>query len=186
MARDTEYRWVQPRKACDAAGWTFNDLDGVGLYTWLRERIVSGKIRVMFDGIEITNVIARLLLEGYDLRYPDNGGIVPPDFLICLPDVRKEQVACLKPRESKKLGRPKNAGSLADADRPLTSEMNKMICSFGRESDGATTVPWPTFPSPQQAATHLVDSGQVKGAGSRDSKIKRLVRRYIKRFGEDG
>lgn len=182
MARDTEYRWVQPRKACDAAGWTLRDLDGGGLYAWLRERIVSGKIRVMFDDIEITPVIARLLLEGYDLRYPDNGGVVPPDFMVCLPDVRREQEASLKPREAKKRGRPRGAGSLRTVDLPLTTEMNKMITAFRHGSE----VPWPTFPSPNQAATYLVDHGQVAGGGTRDSKIRRLVRRYLKRFGEDG
>jgi len=182
MARDTEYRWVQPRKACDAASWTLRDLDGDGLYAWLRERIVSGKIRVKFDGLEITPTITRLLLEGYDLRFPDNGGIVPPDFLICLPDVRREQVASLKPRETKKRGRPRGAGSLADADLPLTTEMNRMITAFGREAE----VTWPTFPSINQAAAYLVDNGRVTGAGSRESKITRLTRRYIDRFGEDG
>jgi hypothetical protein len=186
MARDVEYRWVGPRKACEAAGWTLKNLDGSDLYAWLRERLVSGKIRAKFDDIEITPLIARLLLEGYDLKFPDNGGIVPPDLYICLPDVRREQELPLMPHESKKRGRPKGAGSLKYADWPLTLEMNKMISTFGRESGKSTEEPWPTFASPQQAATYLVDNGKVSGAGSRESKIKRLVRRYLERFGEDG
>jgi hypothetical protein len=72
LPRDIAYRWARPLKA-----WEYNvdqGLGGVGYVEglrWLREHIIAGRIRVEFDGIEITPTIARLILEYRDLNHAD-------------------------------------------------------------------------------------------------------------------
>jgi len=168
-------------------------LDGVdyveGLQ-WLREHIVAGSIRVKFDGIEITPRIAELLLEHRDLKFPEERDQppLPPDFALNRSDIQHQ----LKQRHrgrAPRLGRPRRAGSLADADRELVYRMNQMISSFGTEAEyrriHGREPPWPSFPSPTAAARYLVEAGEVPGAGTPDSKIRRLVRRYHQTYGDD-
>lgn len=192
MPRDSAYRWVRPLKAWEY--YVDYGLGGVeyieGLH-WLRDNVIAGNIRVEFDGIEITPLIARLILEWREHKYPDESREhpLPLDFSLNRPDIER----LLKQREgsaTKRPGRPKRAGSLASVDRALVHRMNQMISSFGHEAEYRKTfgaeLPWPTFPSPSAAAEHLVQSGEVLGGGSAEAKVRRLVKRYQEHFGDDG
>lgn len=166
-------------------------IDYIDGLLWLREHVVAGNIRVQFDGIEITPLIARLLLEYRDLKLPDecDEHPLPPDFGLNRPDIER----LLKQRSSsstKRPGRPKRAGSLAGADRALVQRMNQMVSTFEIAAEhkmlGLEQPRWPTFPSPWAAAEYLVQSGEVKGGGTPEAKIRRLVKRYQEYFGDDG
>ena len=133
---------------------------------WLRKHVVDGNIRVKFDDIEITPLIARHLLEYQDLRFPDEctKHPLPPDLALNRPDIER----LLKQRDApptKRPGRPKRAGSLAEADRALVQRMNQMVSLN-------------CVPSPTAAANRLVDGGDVLGGGTKDAKVRRLVKRY--------
>jgi hypothetical protein len=192
LPRDTSYRWVRPLKAWEY--YVDHGLGGVDYIEglrWLREHVLAGNIRVEFNDVEITPLIARLLLEYRELKLPDecDKHPLPPDFALNRPDVERLLQQRNSPRE-KRPGRPKRAGSLAAADRALVHRMNQMVSSFGMELEHRRTygrgMPWPTFRSPWAAAEHLVRSGEVQGAGTPEAKVRRLVKRYQEYFGDDG
>lgn len=192
MARDTAYRWVRPLKAWEYyVDHGLGGVDYVEGLTWLREHVLAGRIRVEFDDIEITPTIARIILGYRELKWPEECAEhpLPIDFVLNRADIER----LLKRRDDepkKRPGRPKLAGSLASADRALVQRMNQMISSFGSEAEYRRTfdrdLPWPTFPSPTAAAAHLVQAGEVRGGGTNEAKVRRLVKRYQEHFGDDG
>ena len=68
--------------------------------------------------------------------------------------------------------------------------MNQMIGSHGKENEYRRTfdreLPWPTAASPTAAAKILVEAGAAQGGGTDESKVARLVKRYLEIHGDDG
>lgn len=190
MPRDTSYRWVCPRKAYEYyVGAGLGGVDYIEGLRWLRDHVIAGNIRVMFDGVPITSRIAQLLLELRKLTLPDEPDKVPlpPDFALNAKDI--DGLLKRKATPAKRPGRPKRSGLQEAADREFVHRMNQMVSSYGTEAEYRRTfgreLPWPTFPSPWAAATYLVELGEVLGPGEPDSKIRRLVTRYKKMFGDN-
>jgi hypothetical protein len=193
LTRDTAYRWIRPLKAWEY--YVDRGLGGVSYregLNWLREHILAGRIRVEFDEIEITPTIAQIILECRELKWPveRTEHPLPSDFMLNRPDIERLLKRRVAP-PTKRPGRPKSSGSLAVADYALVQRMNQMVSSFAIEAEYRRTykkkiMPWPTFSSPSAAAAHLVQTGEVQGGGTNEAKVRRLVKRYQKIFGDDG
>jgi hypothetical protein len=176
LSKDEAYRWVSAAKAWDYymsyANPSFGGDEGwLRAQEWLRGKICQGLIRAQFDGKEQTQLTMRLLFEFYDFKWPDQKGWVPADVLICRPDLQRVLVGDNTERK-RRPGRPKGAGSFEDRDAPLVARMARHISGGGAAS-------------PSAAAKMVVGEKSIAG-NSPDAKIRRLVRRYKARFGDDG
>jgi hypothetical protein len=138
----------------------------------MRDKICEGVIRARFLNQILPAGIARILFKYNDLEWPDQSGQMPPDMEINRPDVERA-LAYRSETARRSRGRPKGAGSFEDADSPLIYEINRLISTSKSQS-------------PTAAATKLVDNGLAAGSGTTESKIRRLVRRYLALFGDAG
>lgn len=139
--------------------WTSDLIPPPGHSFWL-----SGDVRILSkpypDG-------ARLQIEGIPISIPF-GAVTPIITIRGLRVSRDGLVAlCRSLSGATGRGRPKGAGSFAEDDDVLMSKMHRLV------TDGGAL-------SASEAAKEVVS--KAAGAGTPESKIKRLTKRYYQRF----
>ena len=166
----SRYRWLRPLKCLETMEF-FPFLNGRSreeLEDLLHGAVSRGDVRVLLNDVIVPKAHIGVYLMLYREAYPDQDEhTLPPDVGLNYDDL------CAtfdRPNiDSRKRGRPKLEHSGWSEDRQLASEMHRMLAGH------------PSFPrarSATEAARILVENGRVPGAGSDDSRIKRLVRKF--------
>ena len=130
----------------------------------LHQAVARGDIQTMLNGEIVPKAHITIYLELYARASQEQEPhILPPDLSINYDDLCA--VFDRANPDDRKRGRPRKESSGWSEDRLLAAEMHKMIAQA-----------YPIASSAAQAARLLVQAGRVTGAGTPESKAKRLER----------
>lgn len=163
-------RWLRPLKCIESMefyegteGNSYSENEKL-----LFEKVACSDIRAMLNDEVVSSAHIRAYLRIYDQACPDQGPyVLPPDMLLSLDDLCRVFDRALI--DSRKRGRPRKENAVYSDDMRLVEEMHRMLAGH------------PDFPRAQsadEAARILVEQKRVSGAGTEESRKKRLVRKF--------
>jgi hypothetical protein len=168
----SRYRWLRPLKCIGALSWYFptKGMSYEARQELLFKAIECGDVRVMFNDVIVPKAHISTYLQQYARATPEQEpNTLPPDLLVNYDDL------CAvfdRPNiDNRKRGRPVKEGSGPSEDRKHAADMHGMLS--GSE---------PRAKSAAAAARMLVDEGRVSGAGTPESRAKRLERAFRKYY----
>jgi hypothetical protein len=169
----SSYRWLRPLRASESIGSLPNfkncDVDKCDELLW--EAVKKGDIRVLMNDEIVPKAHIGTFLVLYRRACPDQPPYtLPPDIGISYDDILA--VFDRERPDNRKRGRPVTEHSGWTDDQKLAFEMHQMLAVNNPERPS----------SPTAAARILVEAGRVTGGGTVDSKIKRLMREFRKRY----
>ncbi len=169
----SSYRWLRPLRASESIGSlpNFKNCDADKCDELLWNAVAQGDVRAQINGVTIHKAHIRYFLLLYRTAFPEQ-----PPFTIS-PDVgiSYDDILAVFDRErpdNRKRGRPVRENTGWTEDQKLAFEMHKMLAFNNPDRPS----------SPTAAARILVEAGRVKGAGTVESKTKRLMREFRKRY----
>lgn len=169
----SSYRWLRPLRASENIGSlpNFKKCDVAKCDELLWEAVNRGDVRVLMNNEIVRKAHIGTFLLLYRRACPDQPPYtLPPDIGISHDDILS--VFHRERPDNRRRGRPVKEHSGWTEDQKLASEIHGMLA-----------VNNPNRPqSPTAAARKLVLDGRVQGAGTDDSKIKRLMREFRKRY----
>lgn len=170
----SRYRWLRPMKCLETmahfpsvSGQSDNEMERL-----LFEAVSRGDIRGILNDEVVPKAHVGIYLGLYVRASSEQQPhTLPPDLSLNYDDlcaVFDRPVVDARTR-----GRPRQEHSGWTEDRRLASDMHRMLAGHPsmRQATSAT-----------EAARILVDSGQVKGVGTDESRVKRLVRTFRKYY----
>lgn len=167
----SRYRWLRASKCLE----TMDFLEGTkdqpyeGMQKLLFDALSRGDIRAMLNDEIVPKAHIAVYLRLYAHATPEQEpNTIPPDLALNYDDLCA--VFDRPTIDNRKRGRPVKEHSGWPEDRKLAFEMHRMLASQGRASSAA------------EAARILVDEGRVPGAGTPESRAKRLVRAFRKYY----
>jgi hypothetical protein len=170
----SRYRWLRPLKCLETMDHfpAIKDKSYEALQKLLFDAVARGDVRVLLN----KEVIPKAHIGGYLSMYarstPDQEPYsLPPDF-----DLSYDDLCAVFDRpviDNRKRGRPPKEHSGWSEDQQLAFEMHKMLAGHPR---------LPHAKSAAEAARILVEKGRVSGAGTPESRAKRLVRAFRKLY----
>lgn len=170
----SRYRWLRPSKCLETMDF-FPSLKGQSyekMRKLLFDAVSRGDIRAMTNDEVVPKAHIAIFLGLYARATLDQEvHTLPPDVALNYDDLCT--VFDRPVIDSRKRGRPKKEDSGWSEDRKLASEMHGMLA-------GRTALP--RARSAAEAARILVDTGRVAGAGTPESRAKRLVRVFRKYY----
>ena len=169
----SSYRWLRPLRASESMNslpsLTGKNVDECDELLW--EAINRGDVRVLMNDEIVHKAHIGIFLLLYRGGSPDQPPYtLPPDIGISYDDILA--VFDRERPDNRKRGRPVKEHSGWTEDQKLAFEMHKMLAINNPVRP----------PSPTAAARILVETGRVIGGGTVDSKIKRLMREFRKRY----
>jgi hypothetical protein len=169
----SSYRWITPRSAGESMYYFQNfaskTLEETDEMLW--EAVKRGDIRVMINDVIVPREHIAYFLILYREACSDQPPFtLPPDMAVSYDDMLA--VFDRARPDNRKRGRPVKENSGWTEDQKLAFEMHKMLASNNPDKPN----------SPTAAARSLVLAGQVRGAGTEESKVKRLMREFRKRY----
>jgi len=129
----------------------------------LHGAVEKGDVRVLLNDLTVPKEHIAIYLRLHALAFPESPKVLPPDVELSYDDLMA--VFDRPTIDNRKRGRPRKEDRATD--RRLTFEMHKMLASHPQRASSAA-----------EAARILVKSGQVPGAGTSESRAKRLVRAF--------
>jgi hypothetical protein len=170
----SRYRWLRPLKCLETMDF-FPSLEGK-TYEELEERlfeaVARGDVRGMLNDEIVPKAHIAVYLSLYARASPDQDpNTLPPDLALNYDDLHAVFDRPLI--DNRKRGRPAKERSGWSEDRELAYEMHKML-SGHPDLRRAT--------SAAEAARILVNAGRVSGAGTPESRVKRLERAFRKYY----
>lgn len=169
----SSYRWLRPLRASESIGSlpSFKKCDVEECDKLLWEAINRGDVRVLMNDEIVHKAHIGTFLLLYRRASPDQPPYtLPPDIGISYDDILA--VFDRERPDNRRPGRPVKEHSGWTEDQKLAFEMHNMLAVNNPEKPS----------SPTAAARILVEAGRVTGAGTVDSKIKRLMREFRKRY----
>jgi hypothetical protein len=166
----SRFRWLRPMKCIETMEF-FPSLIGMEhqeLERQLRDAVARGDVKAMLNDVVVPKAHIAIYLSLIARAGPKDGAhALPPDLSLNYDDLRA--VFDRPVIDARKRGRPTRESNGWSQDRKLTFEMHRMLA-------GAPGVPHAS--SAAQAARMLVEAGKVPGAGTSESRAKRLVRKF--------
>lgn len=138
----------------------------------LFDAVSSGDVRGMLNDEIVPKLHIAIYLNLYARAAPEQApNILPPDLSLNYDDVCA--VFDRPAIDNRKRGRPVKEHSGWPEDRKLAFEMHKMLAGHPDQRRANSAA---------EAARILVDAGKVSGAGTGDSRAKRLERAFRKYY----
>jgi hypothetical protein len=170
----SRYRWLRPSKCIETMEFfpALKEETYEELQKRLFDAVSRGDVRAMLNNETVPKAHIAIYLRLYALASPDQDpNTVPPDLTLSLDDLN--EVFDRRSIDNRKRGRPAKEHSSWSEDRRLADEMHRMLAGH------------PTFRragSAAEAARILVKAGRVSGAGTPESRAKRLERAFRKYY----
>ncbi len=166
----SRYRWISPTKCLETMDF-FSHIKSKSYQEsekLLFDAVASGAIKGMLNNEVVPKAHIGIYLSLYsqDKGNPQ-GNVLPPDLALCYDDLCA--VFDRPSIDNRKRGRPKREHSGWTEDRKLAFEMHKMM-QKGKARSAA------------HAARIFVEAGLVSGAGTPESRAKRLERTFRKHY----
>lgn len=168
----SRYRWLRPLKCLEAMEHfpAINGQSPGALQKLLFDAVSRGDVKGTLNKEVVPKAHIGTYLSLYARAAPKQAmNTLPPDLSLSYDDLRA--VFDRPTVDNRKRGRPRKDG-LSD-DRMLAAEMHKMLAAppLHRRAKSAA-----------EAARILVREGRVAGAGTPESREKRLVREFRKHY----
>ncbi len=143
------------------------------LHELLFSAVRRGDVRVIFNNVVVPREHIAAWVDNYSARWPEQGShTLPPDFGLSSDDL--SQVFDRPNHDNRKRGRPKKENSGWSMERKLAHEMHQMLAG------GISGVTRPK--SAAEAARILIEAGRLPGAGTDESRAKRLTNIFRKYY----
>lgn len=171
----SRYRWLRPLKCLETMECfpSLKDKSFAELRELLFAAVRRGDVRVNFNDVVVPSAHIAAWVDNYADRWPDQEPhTLPPDFGLNYDDL------CAvfdRPNiDNRKRGRPRKENSGWSEDQRLAFEMHRMLAGAPGGLPPAQTA--------AEAARILVDAGRVPGAGTPESRAKRLTKVFRKYY----
>lgn len=170
----SRYRWLRPIRAVESMT-SFPSLDGLDCEECdklLWEAMQRGDVRAMLNDVTIPKAHIETFLHYYQAACPDQPRYTLPPSL----GVNYDDLCAVFDRaviDNRKRGRPVKEHSGWPEDRKLAFEMHKMLAGHPDKQQAKSAA---------EAARILVREGKVPGAGTQESRAKRLERAFRKYY----
>jgi hypothetical protein len=170
----SRYRWLEVRKCLERLeclpalkGKEYEELEAL-----LHDAVKRGAIAVLLNDVEIPKEHIAVYLSLFARAYPEQPSYkLPYDAVLSLDHLYA--VFDRPSIDSPTRGRPRKDESGWSEDHKLAAEMHRMIAGHPR---------FPRARTATEAARILLNAGRILGAGTPESKIKRLVRVFRKYY----
>jgi hypothetical protein len=170
----SRYRWLRPSKCIETMDFfpSLIDTPNDVMQGLLFEAVERGDVRGTLNDEIVPKAHIGAYLSLYQRASPEQDPhTLPPDLALNYDDLCS--VFDRPTIDSRKRGRPSKERSGWDVDRRLAQEMHEMVS--GRPG-------LPKANSAAHAARMLVENGRVPGAGTDESRAKRLERAFRKYY----
>jgi hypothetical protein len=170
----SRYRWLRPSKCLESMDYfpSCKGVDYAGMAKQLFDAVSRGDIRAMLDDELVPKAHISIYLSLYARATPEQElHTLPPDLAISYDDLCA--VFDRANSDNRKPGRPRREGSGWSVDRRLAADIHKMLAGPPQGDRKLTAT---------GAARILVNEGRVPGAGTDESRIKRLVNEFRKHY----
>lgn len=170
----SRYRWIRPSKCLETMDY-FPSLEGRSYEAKqkiLYEAVSRGDVRGMLNDVVVPRAHIAVYLDLYShIATDQEPNTLPPDLALNYDDLC---AVFLRPMvDNRKRGRPIKEHSGWSEDRKLAFEMHKMLADHPRHRRANSAA---------EAARLLVAEGRVSGAGTPESRAKRLERAFRKYY----
>ncbi|MEP2735355.1 MAG: hypothetical protein ABJP34_03575 [Erythrobacter sp.] len=170
----SRYRWLPPSKCLETMDY-FPAIKGKSyqaLQKLLFDAVASGAVRGMLNEEVVPKAHIGVYLGLYSLNMPEQEeSTLPPNLALNYDDLCA--VFDRPVIDNRKRGRPVKEHSGWPEDRKLALEMHKMLAGPPDQRQAHSAA---------EAARVLVNEGRVSGAGTPESRAKRLERAFRKYY----